>query len=66
MLTFTNYGYMLLRKYNVGHLIFYIDFGLVALNIIANIVWGVENGSRSGFRALEEQPSTCGNFVLDN
>lgn len=46
MLTFTNYGYYLLKKYNLGHVIFYIDFGLVVLNIIANIVWGIENGSR--------------------
>ncbi|CAD8144664.1 unnamed protein product [Paramecium octaurelia] len=66
VLTFTNYGYKLLQRYNIGHIIFYIDFGIVVLNIIGNIVWGVENGYRDGFRSLEQQPSTCGNYVLDN
>ena len=52
-MTFTNYGYKLIEKYKIGHVIFYIDFGIVALNIIGNIVWGIENGYRDGFRSLE-------------
>ncbi|CAK88146.1 unnamed protein product (macronuclear) [Paramecium tetraurelia] len=66
VLTFTNYGYRLLKKYNIGHIIFYIDFAIVILNIMGNIAWGIENGYRDGFHSLEQQPSTCGNFVLDN
>lgn len=42
-----------MRKYNIGHIIFYIDFGIVALNIIGNIAWGVENSKRWGFLYLE-------------
>ncbi|CAD8059519.1 unnamed protein product [Paramecium sonneborni] len=66
VLTFTNFGYKLLQKSNIGHIIFYIDFGIVVLNIIGNIAWGIENAYWDGFRSLEQQLSTCGNFVQDN
>lgn len=54
MLTFTNLGYYYLKKYKFGHVIFYIDFGIVILNIFGNIAWGVENSNRYGFLALEQ------------
>ncbi|CAD8204017.1 unnamed protein product [Paramecium octaurelia] len=62
VLTFTNLGYYYLKKYKFGHIIFYIDFGIVILNICGNIAWGIENSSRYGFVALEQQPFTCTSY----
>ncbi|CAD8102386.1 unnamed protein product [Paramecium primaurelia] len=62
VLTFTNLGYYYLKKYKFGHIIFYIDFGIVILNIFGNIAWGVENSNRYGFVALEQQPFTCTSY----
>ena len=42
VLIFTNLGYYMIKKYNVGHVLFYIDFALVLLNMIGNIAWGIE------------------------
>ena len=49
-------GYYYLKKYNIGHALFYIDFALVILNIAGNIAWGVENSDRQSYAYLMKPP----------
>lgn len=42
VLVFTVLGYYFLDKYKIGHVLFYIDFAIVVLNMAGNIALGVE------------------------
>lgn len=65
MLIFTNIGYYLLKKYNVGHVLFYIDFAIVILNIAGNVAWGLESSYRGGYDSLMASPNNCGSTGAD-
>lgn len=59
MLAFTNTGYILMNRRNIGYILFYLDFALVVLNILGNIAWGIEQGERFGLDSLVSSQSTC-------
>jgi len=65
VLIFTNIGYYLLKKYNVGHVLFYIDFAIVILNIAGNVAWGLESSYRGGYDSLMVSPNNCGSTGAD-
>lgn len=46
-------------KYSIGHILFYFDFGLVALNVVGNLAVGIEYGYRYGFETLITNSNTC-------
>ncbi|CAK58421.1 unnamed protein product (macronuclear) [Paramecium tetraurelia] len=64
VLIFTNLGYYVIKKYNVGHVLFYIDFALVLLNMIANIAQGIEQSERFSYHSLVYNPQSCTAQVL--
>lgn len=59
VLAFTNTGYILMNRRNIGYILFYLDFALVVLNIFGNIAWGIEQGERFGLDSLVSSQSTC-------
>ncbi|CAD8197010.1 unnamed protein product [Paramecium octaurelia] len=65
VLIFTNIGYYYLKKYNIGHALFYIDFALVLLNIAGNLAWGIETSDRHGYKYLMNPPPSCNNTKTD-
>lgn len=55
-----------MKKYNVGHILFYIDFAIVLLNILGNLAWGLETGYREdGYKSLMASPNLCGKYAAD-
>ncbi|CAD8102383.1 unnamed protein product [Paramecium primaurelia] len=60
VLIFTNLGYYYISKYKIGHILFYIDFAIVVLNIAGNIAWGIEQEDRQGFFSIVSISNTCG------
>ncbi|CAD8204027.1 unnamed protein product [Paramecium octaurelia] len=59
VLIFTNLGYYYINKYKIGHILFYIDFAIVVLNIAGNIAWGVQSNHRSGFNSIVDINQSC-------
>ncbi|CAD8114964.1 unnamed protein product [Paramecium sonneborni] len=59
VLVFTNLGYYYINKYKIGHVLFYIDFGIVVLNMAGNIAWGIEQNDRLGFTQIVNITNTC-------
>ncbi|CAD8196992.1 unnamed protein product [Paramecium octaurelia] len=59
VLVFTNLGYYYINKYKIGHILFYIDFAIVVLNIAGNIAWGIEQNDRWGFYSIVNISNTC-------
>ncbi|CAD8114990.1 unnamed protein product [Paramecium sonneborni] len=62
VLIFTNLGYYYLKKYNIAHALFYIDFALVLLNIAGNLAWGIETSERHNYQYLQQPPKMCQNI----
>lgn len=54
-------GYHYLKKYSIAHILFYIDFAIVLLNIGGNLAWGIEQGYRDpdGYESVMKAPITC-------
>ncbi|CAD8196723.1 unnamed protein product [Paramecium pentaurelia] len=59
VLVFTNLGYYYINKYKMGHILFYIDFAIVVLNIAGNIAWGIEQEDRQGFYSIVNIQNSC-------
>ncbi|CAK88144.1 unnamed protein product (macronuclear) [Paramecium tetraurelia] len=64
VLIFTNLGFYMIKKYNIEHIVFYVDFALVLLNMIGNVAWGIEQSERFSYHSLVYNPQSCTAQIL--
>ncbi|CAD8048045.1 unnamed protein product [Paramecium primaurelia] len=64
VLIFTNLGIYMIKKYNIEHIVFYVDFALVLLNMIGNIAWGIQQSERFSYHSLVYNPQSCTAQIL--